>query len=102
MTIPYEKLKDDGKDDKQPSAPPDYLDTAYPTPSGAAEPFLYGTNTYQDAYDPESLLPIATPLVHEEALTSDAGVPWHKYWDLTIRIHACDLFAKSMAFWPCK
>jgi len=63
MTIPYSKMEPEGG--KQPSAPPDYLDEHQIAPA-------YGTNTYQDAYDPETLLPVATPLVQEEALQSNA------------------------------
>lgn len=68
MTIPYEQLKDEGKGEKHPSAPPEYLDAPY----YPAAPSSYGTNTFQqNAYDPESLLPIATPLVQENIVASD-------------------------------
>ena len=68
MTIPYAKLEGDNK----PSAPPDYYTEDRPgavyMPSSS-----YGTATNNaNDYDPESFLPIATPLMHEEALRSEA------------------------------
>lgn len=69
MTIPYSKLESDGE--KQPSAPPDYLMEGASSAPGA----VYMPSSYHqtDEYDAEALLPIATPIAHEDALKrSDA------------------------------
>jgi FtsH-binding integral membrane protein len=65
MTIPYSKLESEGEK-AQPTAPPDYL-----MEPGA----VHMSSSYQESnqYDPESLLPIATPIAQQDAFKrSDA------------------------------
>lgn len=66
MTIPYSKLEESQGEKNQPSAPPDYL-IEETTPGAVFMPSSYHQT---NPYDAESLLPIATPLVQEEALNS--------------------------------
>lgn len=75
MTIPNSDKSNEKQQQPQPSAPPSYFDEYFSNtkaPGAEHVSSSYGATTNQQLYDTESLLPIATPLIHDEALQSSS------------------------------